>query len=312
MNALSDVDNLIQQGRQNLKQGEFPQAAAAFEQVLAQDARSVAAHEGLGTARFLLQDYDRAIEHFKRVTQLDPRRWQPLVNLGAVYNRQGDYAGALKVLRQAISKDRKCAEAYYNLAIAHRGQNQLSMAVSAYREAIRLDPEMAEAYQNLANVYVEMGNTQQAILNYKRALEIKPGFERARRGLEKAQNQAVEAKKAVSPFGRLVDTEKTEDAEARRFRPLSPQERFEDRSNVHQAAKEMERAAAGLLNQLRDQLESALLQLTHSFTQSDERYNFKAEFQNFQQARFRFEDHLKLLEDRSKDLRAHEDFVRKT
>lgn len=307
----NDVDGILPQARQHLKQRNYPQALVLYEQAVAQDANSVAANEGVATAAFMLADYSRAIQHYKRVSQLDPRKAQPLVNLGAVYNRMGDYPSATKVLRQAISKDRRCAEAYYNLGIAHRGQNQLSMAVSAYKEAIRLAPEMAEAYQNLGNVYVEMGNTQQAILNYKRALEIRPDFERARRGLEQAQNAAVEAKRAISPFGRLVGADGPAEREIdAHLRALTPQERFEDRAAVHAHAKEMERAAAVLLNQMREQLEGAILQLTHSFTQSDDRYHFKQEFSTFQQARTAFEQVVQALMERSASLRDHEKLMR--
>lgn len=311
MPAAVDIDALIQQARQHLRQGELPQAAALYEQALAAEEMHIAAHEGLATAAFMMQDYPRAITHFQRVSKLDPRRVQPLVNLGAVYNRKGDFQQATKILRQALSKDRKCAEAYYNLGIAHRGLNQLSMAVSAYREAIRLAPEMAEAYLNLANAYQEMGNLQQAQQNYRRALELKPGFERAKRGLERAQSAAAEAKQTLSPFGRLVSVgEAPTDPEDSTMRVLTPQERFEDRAAVYSHAKELERAAAVALNQCRDQLEPSLLQLTHAFTQGGDRYDFSDELAAFQHARHGFEQVMRLLNDRSESLRQHQQLMR--
>lgn len=306
-----DVEALIQQGRKCLRRGELPRAADLFGQAVTQDSGSIAAHEGLATAAFLMQNYDRAIELFRRVLQLDPRRAQPLVNLGAVYNRQKHYQQAIKALRQALSKDRRCAEAYYNLGIAHRGLNQLSMAVSAYREAIRLAPEMAEAYQNLANVYLEMGNVQQAILNYRRALELRPDFERAKHGLERAQLAAAEAKQAVSPFGRLVRIEETAPkVEDIPLRILTPQDRFEDRLAVHGRAKALERAASVVLNQLRDELEPALLELAHAFMQSDGRYDFNDEFMAFQRAFGTFRQVVRLLDAASESLREHERQIR--
>lgn len=282
-----------------------------FDQVIAQESGHIAAHEGLATAAFISQNYARAIELFRRVLQLDPRRAQPLVNIGAVHNRQGEHLQATKVLRQALAKDRKCAEAYYNLGIAHKGLNQLSMAVSAYREVIRLSPEMPEAYQNLANVYLEMGNVQQAIVNYRRALELKPDFERARRGLEKAQNSVAAAKQSASPFGRLVriDENKVAQEEAP-TRALSPQERFEDRLSVHGCSKDLERIAAAALNQIRDELEPALRSLAHEFMQNDGRYNFADEFGHFQRAFTAFRHSVKKLEHSSDVLRAHERMIR--
>lgn len=305
------VDPLIEQARELMRNREYPQAISTYERAIAQNEHSVAAHEGLATAAFMLQDYELAVKHFKRVGMLDPRRAEPLINLGAVHNRQGDFQSAVKQLRNALSKDRKSAEAYYNLGIAYRGLKQFSMAVSAYKEAIRLDPDMAEAYQNLANAYVEQGNTQQAILNYRRALEIRPDFERAKRGLEQAQTAANAARDSASPFGRLVDTStaKTDVNEAP-IRELTPQERFEDRTTAHQCAKDIEMSAAILLNLLRDQLEDRLLKLTHSFSQSDDRYHFKEQYFAFQAAHADFRRAVELLGQHTDALRAHEDYIR--
>jgi tetratricopeptide (TPR) repeat protein len=311
MSATLVPDSLLQQARKCLKQGDVPQAEQLYEQAVAQDPGHIGAHEGLATAAFISQKYERAIELYRRVLQLDPRRPQPLVNIGAIHNRQGEFQQAAKILRQALSKDRKCSEAYYNLGIAHKGLNQLSMAVSAYREAIRLSPEMAEAYQNLANVYLEMGNTQQAIVNYRRALELKPDFDRARRGLEKAQNVVNETKQSASPFGRLVRMESTKSvSEDAPTRALSPQERFEDRLAVHGRAKDIERVAATLLNQLRDELEPALRSLSHEFMQNDGQYTFVDEFGVFQRAFLSFKHSVTKLEQSSEMLRAHERFIR--
>jgi tetratricopeptide (TPR) repeat protein len=311
MSATLVPESLLQQARKSLKQGDVPQAEQLYEQAVAQDPGHIGAHEGLATAAFISQKYARAIELYRRVLQLDPRRAQPLVNIGAIHNRQGEFQQATKILRQALSKDRKCAEAYYNLGIAHKGLGQLSMAVSAYREAIRLAPEMAEAYQNLANVYLEMGNTQQAIVNYRRALELKPDFDRARRGLEKAQNLLNHAKQSASPFGRLVRIEEAKVSGAEtKMRVLSPQERFEDRLAVHGRAKDLERVAAGVLNQLRDELEPALRALAHEFMQNDGRYSFVDEFGVFQRAFLTFKHGVAKLEQSSELLRAHERFIR--
>jgi tetratricopeptide (TPR) repeat protein len=305
------IDSLIEQARDLMRQRDYPQAVAVYRSAIEQNDMSVAAHEGLAAAAFMMQDYDLAVKHFKRVSMLDPRRAEPLINLGAVYNRKCEYQSAVKQLRHALSKDRKSAEAYYNLGIAYRGMKSYSMAISAYREAIRLKPDMSEAYQNLANAYVEQGNTQQAILNYRRALELRPGFERARRGLEQAQNAASEAKKSMGPFGRLVDPDQpTIEVKTASHRALTPQERFEDRTQVHQCAKVVEQSAAVLLNQLRDRLIECLLKLNHAFSQSDDRYDFKEEYFAYRAAHAEFQRAVEMLSQQSNALRAHEKFIR--
>lgn len=276
MPVQTEIESLCQRARECVRRRQIPEAIAFYEQALQVDERDQRPHEGIATAAFLVADYDRAEKHFKRLSQLDPRRADPLVNLGAVYNRRSSYVEAVRVLRQALSKNRKCAEAYYNLGIAYKGQNQLSMAISAYKEAIRLAPDMPEAYQNLANTYVDMGNLQQAILNFHRALQINPAFEKARRGLEHAQ-QLVEAQaQSASPFGRLVDAahlsqRSTHASPSPPLRALTEVERLEDRQAVQRLAGAFETAAQEVLRRLKEDLTPALLGVSHAFAQSDDR-----------------------------------------
>lgn len=277
MAAPTPAELLCQRARDLIRRRQFAEAIAVYEEALQVEPRDIRAHEGIATAAFLANDYDRAEQHFKRLAQIDPRRADPLVNLGAVYNRRGDFDNAVKILRQALSRNRKCAEAYYNLGIAHKGQNQLSMAVSAYREAIRLAPEMAEAYHNLGNAYVDMGNLQQAMLNFRRALEINPAFERAQRGLENAQKLSHEYAAQINPLGRLVDTQQLERQKALAastagLREMSDEERTQDRSRVHKQATVFEAAAGEVLTQLKERLSPALLTVMHAMAQSEDKW----------------------------------------
>lgn len=276
MPTLNEIEAICQRARECVRKRQFADAVGIYEQALALDERDIRVHEGIATAAFLAGDFDRAEKHFKRLSQLDLKRADPLVNLGAVYNRRSDFNNAVKTLRQALTKNRKCAEAYYNLGIAYKGLNQLSMAVSAYKEAIRLAPEMAEGYQNLGNVFVEMGNLQQAITNFRRALEIKPDFERAKRGLEAAHQQALENAKETKPFGRLVNVEQLKGhaqvaAAAAGLRELTEDERKQDRAIVHKLAVAFEQRAEDVKQQARESLGPALLAMFHAVAQADDK-----------------------------------------
>ncbi len=310
----SQIDSLLDEARACVKRREMSKAIDLYEQALAQDSRYLPALEGLAGVLFLVKEYDRAIELFQKITRIDPRRPDALINIGAIQNRQGKYAEAVKTLRGALAKDRRSATAYYNLGIAHRGANQLSMSVSAYKEAIRLDPEMAEAYSNLGNVLVEMGNHTQAVLNFRRALEIRPNFEKAKQGLLKAQDRADDAKKAISPFGRLVDVDSLNRQQAKmeaKFRELTPQERFDDRSTVHKLAKEAEQRAADLLNQLRDEMASLLLDLARLMTENKDKQIWAREVEHLQSSRDRFESLRQSLAATMNQLKSHEDEMRR-
>lgn len=270
MSSTTDIETLAKQARRSVRKGDFGQAIELFNRALEIDEERVDLHEGLATACFLAEDYATAVEHFTRVTRLDPRQGKAYVNLGAVYNRMADYNNAVNALRRGIQKERS-AQGFYNLGLAHRGLNQLSMAVSAYREALRLDPQMAEAHLNLANVYVDMGNYQQAIICYKAVLELDPDSQRAQDGLAHAEHASGQAKQSISPFGRLVDTEKVRaKSQPRVVRELSDVERLEDRQTVYQLSGDIRSAAQDLRQQVRAELEPALTALNRAVTQAGE------------------------------------------
>jgi tetratricopeptide (TPR) repeat protein len=268
MTAATELESLCEEGRRAVRHQDADAAIESFRKALALDERSIIVHEGLAAAYFIKKDYKNASEHFKKVTLLDPRQAKAMVNLGAVYNRMEDYNKAVTILRKAAQKDKSSGEAHYNLGLAYRGLNQQAMAVSAYKEAVRVAPEMAAAHQNLANVYVDMGNFQHAIIHYKKALEINPEFERAQRGLEAAQEMSVQAKKSVSPFGRLVDPNAIGAKTAPRVeRRMSDIERAQDRMTVFNVLTEIDDAANLLLKQVKEVLEPAMLTMTRTISE---------------------------------------------
>jgi len=271
MTSEAQAEALCKEANRCVRKGQPAEAVELYKKALELSARLIPAHEGIATAYFLQKDYENAAEHFKRVTLLDPRQTNALVNLGAVYNCTKDFNKAVGILRKAISRDKSSGEAFYNLGLAYRGLEQQAMAISAYREAVRVSPLMASAHQNLANVYVDIGNYQQAIAHYMKALEIDPNFERAKRGLERARQSSDVARKAVSPFGRLVDVEAHGAKAAPRMeRELTDLERFQDRTAVYELAMAVQDAANSFLKQFREDFEVCLAGLNRAVAQGPE------------------------------------------
>jgi len=309
MTSDADAQALCKQANRCVRHQQPAEAIELYKKALEIDGRMIVAHEGLATAYFMQKDYANSAEHFKRVTLIDPRQTKALINLGAVYNCMKDYNKAVTVLRKAIQKDKSSGEAYYNLGLAYRGLEQQAMAISAYREAVRVSPLMSSAHQNLANVYVDIGNYQQAIIHYLKALEIDPNFERAKRGLERAREASDEARKAVSPFGRLVDAE-TRGAKAtpRMERELTDLERFQDRATVFNHALQIEDATNNFLKQFREEYETALTNLDRSVAQGPEGpRSLPKSYRDFVAALKRSIDLRQALKRTILELRAHEE-----
>ena len=311
MDATTEFDELLKQAQRCVRKGDSQRAVALFQQALERDDRRVEIYDGLAAAHFQSGNLPEAASNFVAITRLKPTDGKCLINLGAVYNRLAEYQKAVDALRKGIAKEKRCPQGFYNLGIAYRGLGQPSMAVSAYREAIRIDPQMPEAHQNLANVYVEMGNHQQAILHYKKALEINPNFERAKRGLVQAENAALEARNAISPFGRLVD-EKNVGARAvpQAERPLTESERRQDRQSVQALCNDISNAAGAWLQHLKQELEPRLLALNRLAAQnSDPSLSLARARTEFGAAAEKSAELRRQLKRKLLELRAHEELM---
>lgn len=266
MTGQTTGSDVCQEAARLVRAGEFSEAIALYREELERDERNVEAHRGLAAASFLTGDYEAAVEHFTRVTRLDPRCGKSLINLGAAYNRLGQHDKAVETLRRGTQVE-KSAEGFYNLGIAQRHLGQLAMAISAYREAIRRAPQMVEAYLNLANAYLEMGNHQQAITNYNKALEIRPEFEQARVGLEAAEQAVKKSRGAISPFGRLVGAQPAaseQPAAAPKWQDWTEQELMEHRQQLRQLSYRIQEAGHEFCAHLKTHVEPKLAEVNRA------------------------------------------------
>lgn len=303
-----EFTELLNRGKAHLKQRQFDQALELFHQAQQIDDDQPELHEAIAATYAMSGNLESAIEHYKRVTLLAPRRSTAFVNLGALYNRIGDFNKAVESSRRAVQVDRKSADGYYNLGIAHRKLNQLPLALPAYREAIRLKPQMIDAHLNLGNVFIEMGNAREAIYHFKQALEIDPEFIKAKVGLEKAEALKIQGKVTASPFGRLVDPIAAEQQQggldSSSLKALSD----EDRELDHHMLKVLDRGIARAARDLRDQLRQKLVPEIRDLDRSvSSESSFQETLHRFKPISINFQKAARNLEAAVQELREHEE-----
>ncbi len=110
------------------------------------------AHFTAGAYYFGQQDYAKAIEHYKKATEIAPT-YSPAFNiLGYAYRQEGNYADAEKVFQKYIA----------------------------------LIPNDPNPYDSYAELLLKMGKFDEAIVQYRKALEIEPTFINAHQGIAAA------------------------------------------------------------------------------------------------------------------------------
>ena len=107
------------------------------------------AHFNLGGWHFGQQEYDKAIEHYRKATELEPAYSTAYNLLGYSYRQAGDFAAAEK----------------------------------AFQKYIELIPKDPNPYDSYAELLLKMGRFDDSIAQYRKALEIQPNFINAHQGI---------------------------------------------------------------------------------------------------------------------------------
>ncbi len=87
--------------QQSLRVGNYRQAQAQYEALVAEDYQNPQAHFGLGLSLFALSDLQGARFEFGQLSTLNPTGFEGPYNLGVVANRQGQSAEALAQFTKA-------------------------------------------------------------------------------------------------------------------------------------------------------------------------------------------------------------------
>jgi Flp pilus assembly protein TadD len=130
--------------------------------------------------------YPQAEAAFRQVVQADPGRADAWALLAESCLFQGRFAEAETGYRQALRLAPGPAQSYANLGVALVQQGKLAEAAASYREALRLQPDHIDALSNLGAVLVDLEQEDEAVACLRQALRLAPGAVRALNNLGRA------------------------------------------------------------------------------------------------------------------------------
>jgi len=127
-----------------------------------------------GVGLFLSDDTRGALEMFKRVAQLQPRKMDGWLNQARSYLADGDLRNAESMLRQAsaVAPDQPRIAFFWGQWLEKSGR--LSEAVQAYRRTLQSYPDSRDAWSRLGRTYWLMGKPTDSITAYREVLRIDP------------------------------------------------------------------------------------------------------------------------------------------
>lgn len=134
------VSQIIQQAKQEEKQGKIKTAIATYQEALS----------------------------------LYPSSAWSYYYLGEIYMAQDNLAAAIDCYQQAIKYNPTVPDHYIKLGEIYFKQRQLNEALNYFKEAISLYPNSAWSYQHLAEIYAQLQKWLEAVTCYRQALKINP------------------------------------------------------------------------------------------------------------------------------------------
>ena len=120
------------------------------------------AHFNLGAYYFGQQDYARAIDHYRRATELEPTYSTAFNILGYAYRQSGDYTNAEKAFQRYIELIPKDPNPYDSYAELLLKLGRFDDSIAQYRKALEIDPNFVNAHQGIAMDLLYQGRPAEA------------------------------------------------------------------------------------------------------------------------------------------------------
>jgi len=184
LNALgtNDLSLILGKARVYEALGDAQTATFLFKDALKFESCNIEAMACLGAQYFYLEQYEIALQFYKRLLQIGIQNAQLWCNMAlcAYYAKQYDIV--LQCFRRALTlcaqsdddaADALCADIWYNVSIVLISCGDCAFALKALKIALTANPSHAEAWNNLAILERKVqGNYDKAIIHFDTAHEL--------------------------------------------------------------------------------------------------------------------------------------------
>ncbi|PYH95782.1 TPR-like protein [Aspergillus ellipticus CBS 707.79] len=151
------------------------------------------------------RDHDQALKCFKRATQLDPQFAYGFTLQGHEYVANEEYDKALEAYRRGIGADIRHYNAWYGLGTVYDKMGKLEFAESHFRNAANINPTNAVLICCIGLVLEKMNNPRGALAQYSNACRLAPHSVLARFRKARVLMKLLELKQALAELKVLKD-----------------------------------------------------------------------------------------------------------
>lgn len=137
------------------------------------NSRKARFHLKNGELELAVEAYTKAIRH-KKYTLFFTHAPSVYNNLGQVYLQQAEYDKAIETFENVIEIQPDAIQAYINLATTYLKQNRPDQAIKSCKRALQIAPNTALTHYNLACAYAVNAENTKAIDALRKAVELNP------------------------------------------------------------------------------------------------------------------------------------------
>ena len=195
-------------------QGLFQNVLTEASQIQKKFPTSVLLYNICGGAHTELEQFDLAIENYKKALVAKPDYADAFCNIGIVQQKKGKLKTAIQNYKKAIKINPLHVRAHYNMGIGYKTKGDLERAIACYQQAIKIHPRYAEAYNNmgtafrdvskLETTFRDMSKLEKALDCFKRAVDIDPTYAEAHHNMGNALRELKKFEEAIEVYNKAL------------------------------------------------------------------------------------------------------------
>lgn len=179
---------LINQARERFALQDYYGAIHLLQEVVDSGRSFADCHHLLGLCYAMLDQPQRALEHFGQALELNPRYIEAHIHRGILLNDLGRTEEAAEAFKHASSHNvprsggfpahvaANLANQHAQLASAYAESGAIDLAIEQYRRAVELGPNFADLRYRLARVLLESGDVLSAREELEQVAKDRPNF----------------------------------------------------------------------------------------------------------------------------------------
>lgn len=230
---------------------DYEAAIEHFRRAISLQGNVAVFHHDLGEAYRVLQRFSEAVASYRRALELAPDSADTYSNLGTALKDQGKLDEAADCYRRALDLNPHHVQTRNNLGVVFALQHKLDEAIACWRRTLELKPDFAEALGNLGAALQCQGNLDEAIACYREALKLTPHHADAQSNLANALKAQGNLDDAVECYRRAASLRpNSADAHRSLAGALRDQGRLDEAVDCFRRALDLDPHAAGTHNRL--------------------------------------------------------------